>query len=226
MKKKATRRSYHVVIGITSVVSAIVIGIGAIELFAYLNYGHHMLSPIVTTQTTQPTLAQPVPLSLAITSIIEPTVPTVPTVPAAPIESPDYHLPPIANGMVPVITSLPTNQPVVFLTIDDGAHKSPDELPTLLDNHIQATLFLARLFINDNPGFFTDFQKAGYQIEDHSLDHLVDLPDIRSYDVQRAQICGMADYDQARYGKRPEFFRAHPVDRTATRCAVQRLTAA
>ena len=138
---------------------------------------------------------------------IDDTPPTKSTPPEPAPIIPDDHIPPITNGLAPVITSFTTTQPVVFLTIDDGAHKTPDELQALTKNHIKATLFLSRLFIADNPDFFKDFQAAGYPIEDHSLDHLIDAPSIQSYATQKAQICGMADYEEQHYGRRPFFFR-------------------
>ncbi len=133
--------------------------------------------------------------------------PHTPPKPTPDPDMPDAYIPPITDGLAPVVTSLPTNKPVVFLTIDDGAHKTPDELQALKDNRIVASLFLARLFITDNPGFFTDFTKSGYPIENHSLDHFIDPASINSYDLQKQQICGMADYIQQNYGRRPIFFR-------------------
>ena len=35
----------------------------------------------------------------------------------------DYKIPAAMNGLAPVVTRLETSQPVVFLTIDDGAYK-------------------------------------------------------------------------------------------------------
>lgn len=121
--------------------------------------------------------------------------------------TPDVRIPPITNGLAPVITSLPTSQRVVFLGIDDGAHKSPDELQMMQQNHIKASLFLSRLFINDNPGFFTDFVRAGNEIENHTLNHDTTMVATMSYEQQKAEICGMADYEQQLYGRRPVLYR-------------------
>lgn len=130
-----------------------------------------------------------------------------PTHASEPKTTPDVLIPPLEDGLAPVVTSLPTKKPVVFLTIDDGAHKTPDELQTMRDNHLVASIFLARLFITDNPLFFADFTKYGSLIENHSLDHYIDPASIQSYDLQKQQICGMADYEQQTYGRRPIFFR-------------------
>lgn len=120
---------------------------------------------------------------------------------------PDVRIPPVENGLAPVVTNLPTKEPVVFLGIDDGAHKTPDELQTMKDNHIKASLFLSRLFINENPDFFKDFVEAGNLIEDHTLDHVTTMSYGMTYEQQKEQICGMADYEQKHYGRRPILFR-------------------
>lgn len=136
-----------------------------------------------------------------------PQVHQIPPTPAPTPIVPDDHIPPVTDGLAPVVSSFTTKQPVVFLTIDDGAHKTPDELEALKKNDIKTTLFLSRLFIAENPDFFNNFQAAGYPIEDHSLDHLIDTASIQSYTIQKAQICGMADYEEEHYGRRPIFFR-------------------
>lgn len=127
--------------------------------------------------------------------------------PQRPPVTPDAFIPPVESGFAPVITSLPTKQPVVFLTIDDGAHKTPDQLQTMRDNHLVASIFLARLFITDNPLFFAEFTKYGSLIENHSLNHYIRPAEIESYELQKQEICGMADYEQQTYGRRPIFFR-------------------
>ncbi|WP_081710255.1 polysaccharide deacetylase family protein [Arthrobacter sp. 35W] len=140
------------------------------------------------------------------TSTASSTPTPTPTPTAKPALVPDYVLPPIQNGLAPVLTRVPTEQKVVFLTIDDGANKTPEELQILKDNDIKASLFLAQSFILDNPGFFKDFVAAGHKVEDHTLTHplnLIKMP----YAAQKAEICGMADYVEQTYGRRPVFFR-------------------
>lgn len=133
--------------------------------------------------------------------------PSAPQVSSPVVTTPDAHIPPVVDGLAPVIYSIPTKQPVVFLGIDDGGHKSADELQMMNDNHVKASLFLSRLFIQDNPSFFADFVNSGNLIEDHSLNHYVRYAEIESYALQKQEICGMADYIQEHYGRRPIFFR-------------------
>ncbi len=136
-------------------------------------------------------------------AVVTPSAVPVPTDPPL---VPDYVLPPLTDGMVPVLTKVPTEQNVVFLTIDDGATKAPQDLQILQDNGIKASLFLARTFVNDNPGFFSGFVAAGSIVENHSVSHPLDLIQL-PYAAQKAEICQMADYVQHHYGRRPVFFR-------------------
>ncbi len=131
--------------------------------------------------------------------------PSLPPVPPKP--KPDYSLPPITDGLAPVLSRIPTSQPVVFLGIDDGGYKDPNEISLMKANNIKATLFLSNLFILDNPAFFKQLShETGAVIEDHTLHHYIDLP-YRSLAEQKAEICGEADYMQQEYGRRPVLFR-------------------
>lgn len=113
----------------------------------------------------------------------------------------DVTIPPVVNGVAPVISRLDTKEPVVFLGIDDGAYKAPFELQLMQQNNVKASLFLANSFIQDNPGFFKGFVTAGSLIEDHTIDHKP-LPQL-TYEQQKQEICGQADNEEREYGRRP-----------------------
>ena len=119
---------------------------------------------------------------------------------------PDARIPAVKNGIAPVISTVPTNKPVVFLGIDDGANKQQFEFSIMKTNNIKASLFLAQRFILDNPSFFNQFSDEGSLIEDHTLDHNVPFSSL-TYDQQLHQICGQADYEEHVYGRRPILFR-------------------
>jgi peptidoglycan/xylan/chitin deacetylase (PgdA/CDA1 family) len=119
----------------------------------------------------------------------------------------DYVIPPVVGQIPPVVTNFQTNDPVVFLTIDDGEYKDPSVVKLLQDNNIKASLFLAQTFIISNPGFFKGITSHGSLIEDHTLSHDINMVRDMSYTQQKAQICGMADYEQTEYGRRPIFYR-------------------
>ena len=122
------------------------------------------------------------------------------------VTTPDYIVPNPKNGLAPLISTIPTKQPVVFLGIDDGVYKDASEVQMLKDNNIKASLFLAKSLIVDNPNFFKQITANGSFIENHTLNHYLDLYK-RSYAVQKAEICGQADYLQAQYGRRPVLYR-------------------
>jgi peptidoglycan/xylan/chitin deacetylase (PgdA/CDA1 family) len=118
---------------------------------------------------------------------------------------PDYAIPPISDGLAPVLTTIPTTQPVVFLGIDDGQDKLPTDLPIMKYNRVKASLFLADHIIKDNPAFFKDFISAGSYVEDHSVNH-VQMSKL-SYTQQRQEICNEADLQTRQFGRRPILFR-------------------
>lgn len=117
----------------------------------------------------------------------------------------DYTIPPVVNGLAPVIIHIPTKESVVFLGIDDGANKQDFELQLMKDNHIKASLFLANRFISTNPGFFKDFVTAGSLVEDHTIDHKL-LSNL-SLAEQKDEICGEADLLTTQFGRRPILMR-------------------
>lgn len=122
-----------------------------------------------------------------------------------PSPSHDYTIPPVANGLAPVVSSIPTKEPVVFLGIDDGAYKQPFELQLMAANNIHASLFLANRFIQDDPLFFKNFTYEGSRIENHTLDHK--LLSQLSYQNQVQEICGEANLELQQFGYRPILFR-------------------
>jgi peptidoglycan/xylan/chitin deacetylase (PgdA/CDA1 family) len=101
--------------------------------------------------------------------------------------------------------SIPTSQPVAFLTIDDGFTKNPELVDLLRASHIRVTLFLEINAIKDNPEYFRQLENAGAVIEDHTVTHA----ELRgtSYEYQRNEICGGADRLATYYGHRPVLFR-------------------
>lgn len=120
---------------------------------------------------------------------------------------PDYTIPPIQDGMAPIITNIPTSQSVVFLTIDDGAFKDQSVVDMIKQNSIKPSLFLSKAFIANNPDFFKQIVSLGALIEDHTINHDTNMVTTEDYDQQKAEICGMADYELEHYGRRPIFFR-------------------
>lgn len=119
--------------------------------------------------------------------------------------TPDYVLPPVVDGEVPVVDHIPTERKVVFLTIDDGLTKTPDAPRLLKKYRIKAPMFLNDVYIEDNPDYFKGLVKQGMTVENHTIDH----PDLTtlSYDDQVAEICNNADKEQQHFGVRPTLLR-------------------
>lgn len=122
-------------------------------------------------------------------------------------QTPSYKLPPIVNGLAPVVTTIPTEEKVVFLGIDDGAYQDESVVQIMKDNNISASLFLAKSFISNNPKIFQELVTLGYNVENHTLSHNTSMVKEMSYDQQKTEICGMSDYIEKTYGRRPVLFR-------------------
>ncbi|WP_432839009.1 polysaccharide deacetylase family protein [Dactylosporangium sp. CA-092794] len=111
-------------------------------------------------------------------------------------------------------SAIPTDQPVAFITIDDGWTKRPEAEALLRAAHVPVTLFLEINAIKSDPGYFTRLQQAGAVIEAHTISH----PELKgkSYEVQQHEICGSADELGRLYGRRPVLFRPPFGDKDAT----------
>ncbi|MFI8190723.1 polysaccharide deacetylase family protein [Streptomyces sp. NPDC085946] len=108
-------------------------------------------------------------------------------------------------GLPPVFTTVPTEDRVVFLTIDDGAEKDPAFLRMMSDLRIPYTAFLSDYLIKEDYGYFRRMRDGGVGLHNHTLHHPY-LPAL-SYARQRQEICGMQDVIEERYGTRPVLFR-------------------
>ena len=104
-----------------------------------------------------------------------------------------------------LIRRIDTNKKVVFLTMDDGIVKNSSALDYIKTHRLNPTAFLTNDIIKDNYVFFNDYQKAGIEIQNHTLTHpkLTKL----GYAAQKAEICGMSDKIVGIYAKKPTIFR-------------------
>lgn len=109
------------------------------------------------------------------------------------------------DGLPPVITRVPTEEKVVFLTIDDGYDKDP-ELPRMLrELNIPYSAFLTDYVANDDYGYFRKMNEEGAAIQNHTLTHK-ELTKL-SYEGQRKEICGQQEVLQKEIGATPKLFR-------------------
>lgn len=105
----------------------------------------------------------------------------------------------------PVINRIPTTEPVVFVTIDDGWVQTKEQQDWLIKHHLPISLFLTNNGIKNDYGYFKKLQDAGMTIQDHTLSH----PDLTRLDIdrQKHEICATADKYQSVFGRRPELLR-------------------
>ncbi|MFB6843670.1 polysaccharide deacetylase family protein [Streptomyces sp. NPDC056373] len=105
----------------------------------------------------------------------------------------------------PVFTRVPTQDKVVFLTIDDGAEKDPAFLRMMSDLDVPYSAFLSGYLVRNDTPYFRKMQSGGVVLHNHTLNH----PNLRgmSYRKQKREICGMQRYMERRFGKRPTLFR-------------------
>lgn len=139
---------------------------------------------------------------------VNPYLDQVPDFPAAPEPEP-VTLPDAADGEVPVVHNLETDQPVAFITVDDGHVRHPD-VPLLLEAaDVPVTMFLLSSVVEEaaeeDPGYFAELVQQGSTVQAHSITH-PDLED-KDDDVQEEEICGSTDELEEHFGVRPTLFR-------------------
>ncbi|MBH1938093.1 polysaccharide deacetylase family protein [Streptomyces sp. AV19] len=123
----------------------------------------------------------------------------------------------------PVVPRIETDDPVVFVTIDDGWHRDPDAARILLDRRVPATLFLLPDAVAQDTGYFRALVTRGRAAVpgNHTLSH----PDLTTLDGagQRKEICGARDRLTALFGRPPGLLRPpYGAYDDATRASVRR----
>ncbi|MFF0888277.1 polysaccharide deacetylase family protein [Streptomyces sp. NPDC003456] len=115
---------------------------------------------------------------------------------------------PSAEGrghLPPVVDHVPTREPVVFLTYDDGAERDPLFVGLVRERRLPVSLFLTDSVVGPGYAHFARLRAVGASLQNHTLDHpaLRGLP----YAGQRAEICGQQHKLHSRFGVRPRLFR-------------------
>jgi peptidoglycan/xylan/chitin deacetylase (PgdA/CDA1 family) len=127
-------------------------------------------------------------------------------------------------GVAPVLTHVDTNDPVVFLTIDDGTVRFPAAQAAFQQLGIPASWFLIDEPITAEPQFFRPLLGLSL-VESHTRTH----PDMRGLTQaqQQREICGNADAAARAFGRRPVLFRPpyglynEDTQRAAAACGMQ-----
>jgi peptidoglycan/xylan/chitin deacetylase (PgdA/CDA1 family) len=111
----------------------------------------------------------------------------------------------MSTPTAPVFSRIPTTDPVVFLTIDDGIVQDPAVLDYIRAQKIPVTMFPIPAYVEQNEPYFQAIHATGATVQDHTVHH----NDLRSLSPanQKAEICGPLDEYQQKFGVRPWIFR-------------------
>ncbi|MFC7218899.1 polysaccharide deacetylase family protein [Streptomyces polyrhachis] len=108
-------------------------------------------------------------------------------------------------GLPPVITRVPTDEKVIFLTIDDGKDKDPELIRMMRELGVPYSAFLSDFLASEDYPYFHEMQDAGVALNNHTLTH----PNLRlmPYEAQRREICGQQERLRREFGTAPRLFR-------------------
>ncbi|MFJ5232935.1 polysaccharide deacetylase family protein [Kitasatospora sp. NPDC088391] len=109
------------------------------------------------------------------------------------------------TGTVPVFSEVPTQDKVVFVTIDDGAEKDPRFVQMLTDLKVPITMFLTKDIVKNDYAYFKPLQALGNSIQNHTVSHPV-MSKLAPAQ-QKSQICDDQAALTQQYGTAPYLFR-------------------
>lgn len=126
---------------------------------------------------------------------------------------PDFPDPPaphkiaLPDGPAPWLSRIETDQPVAFITIDDGYVRHPEAQALIRDSGVPVSLFPISSVAAEDPTWFSTIRdEADATIQAHTVTH-ARLRGL-SYEAQRKEICGAADQLEQMFGTRPTLFRS------------------
>lgn len=138
------------------------------------------------------------------------STPAKPIVTLTPQQTPVPAHPPTptplpAGSPAAVVRRVQTNQPVLFITIDDGVTPDQAGFELLKKRGATATLFLNNANIHRHYDYFKQWLASGSTLQNHtdSHPHMTTLP----ADRQKLEICSNADRFEQVYAVRPTLFR-------------------
>ncbi|MFD3780075.1 polysaccharide deacetylase family protein [Streptomyces sp. NPDC058612] len=109
-------------------------------------------------------------------------------------------------GLPPVVSHVPTQERVVFITIDDGWNHDPEAARILLEQRVPASLFLLPGATAYDTRYFTTLAEQGrVTVENHTVNH----PDLTALDAagKDAEVCGAGEQLEAAFGRQPKLLR-------------------
>lgn len=107
--------------------------------------------------------------------------------------------------LAPVYHRVPTDQKVVFVTVDDGWYRDPRVVRLVRKSGLRLNLFLLRTAATQDPDYFRSLQEEGAVVENHTNAHTV----VRglSYSNQKSIICRATTAMDILFDDRPTMFR-------------------
>ena len=134
------------------------------------------------------------------------TAPTT-TAPPVPTSVPGVTVGPLVGGPgpIPVVHRVPTTDPVVFITIDDGNIRNPSYPDHLARLGVPFTSFLTQPMAKADPAYWKSMVERGGTIQTHTISH----PNLRTVGAERMrrEICEPVMTFTALFGARPTLFR-------------------
>ncbi|MCD9622332.1 polysaccharide deacetylase family protein [Rhabdothermincola salaria] len=136
--------------------------------------------------------------------VAETTTTTVPVTepPTTTTSAPPTAVAPLPSDPagVPLIHSVDTTDPVIFITIDDGNVADEPALQYIEQTGMPVSMFLNDPPVRTHPEYFQRLIDLGNKVHTHTRSH-ANLTTLGA-DGQRSEICGMADLLDQTYGQR------------------------
>lgn len=134
----------------------------------------------------------------------------------------------ISDSDLEVLNWVETDDPVFFITIDDGLVRSPEALAIIQEQQIPVTAFLTEYAVREHTDYFDEVTAYGGSVQNHTMVHGA-LNDPKT-DVEW-EICETQDRFEGQFGYRPWMLRppygAGPDDpdvlKYAQRCGINRI---
>lgn len=134
----------------------------------------------------------------------------------------------LADSSVEILNWVETDDPVFFITVDDGLKRSPEALALIQEQQIPVTAFLTEYAVRDYTDYFNEATAYGGSVQNHTMVHGA-LDDPKT-DVEW-EICETQDRFESQFGYRPWMLRppygAGPDDpdvlKYAEKCGINRI---
>jgi len=134
----------------------------------------------------------------------------------------------VANSDLEILNWVETDDPVFFITIDDGIVRSPEALALIQEQQIPVTAFLTEYAVREHTEYFNEVTAYGGSVQNHTMVHGA-LNDPET-DVEW-EICETQDRFEGQFGYRPWMLRppygAGPDDpdvlKYAEQCGINRI---